>query len=416
MSRQSILVSRRLLVVGFHRREWGLGRDAHSILRAFAGDWDCHLLGAIHDGPRFEEGGVTVHPSRQDFSYGATSLAALVRELRPEVVVLVNDLPLIPSYLAALHEVDVQPRVLALVPVDGDLVATTVLDGLDALELLVVPTEGGAGQLRRASSPLPPLAVVPHEVSSDVFFPLPGNEVERRRRARAELWPERVDALDGFLVFNGNTDTPRKRLETTVWAFAEFARTRPRAFLYLHHLRRDSRLHRLARSLGIGDRLLSRPWAELPCRDEDLNLIYNACDVGVNTSLGEGWGLVSVEHAATGAAQIVPRHSAPAEIWHGAAECVHTDRAIVGPHCFQWRTSEPSSYVRALMRLHDDEEYRQSTALVCAARARQWAWTPAAVHARWRGLIEDCNSAGEGLRPGRQQQTIEERMNDDAAR
>ena len=31
--------------------------------------------------------------------------------------------------------------------------------------------------------------------------------------------------------------------------------------------------------------------------DEALNLIYNACDVGINTANGEGWGLVPFEHA-----------------------------------------------------------------------------------------------------------------------
>jgi glycosyltransferase involved in cell wall biosynthesis len=49
---------------------------------------------------------------------------------------------------------------------------------------------------------------------------------------------------------------------------------------------------------------------------EKLNVIYNACDVGVNTSMGEGWGLVNVEHAATGAVQIVPRHSACEELFY----------------------------------------------------------------------------------------------------
>jgi len=41
--------------------------------------------------------------------------------------------------------------------------------------------------------------------------------------------------------------------------------------------------------------------------DRELNLLYNACDVGLNTASSEGWGMVSFEHAATGAAQIVPR-------------------------------------------------------------------------------------------------------------
>jgi glycosyltransferase involved in cell wall biosynthesis len=48
---------------------------------------------------------------------------------------------------------------------------------------------------------------------------------------------------------------------------------------------------------------------------EDLNLLYNACDVGINTGLGEGFGLPNAEHAATGALQIVPDHSALTELY-----------------------------------------------------------------------------------------------------
>jgi glycosyltransferase involved in cell wall biosynthesis len=72
--------------------------------------------------------------------------------------------------------------------------------------------------------------------------------------------------------------------------------------------------------------------------DSQLNLIYNACDVGLNTATGEGWGLVAFEHAAAFAAQIVPDHSACAELWreagllaplaHSAAE-FHPDLAGV---------------------------------------------------------------------------------------
>jgi D-inositol-3-phosphate glycosyltransferase len=53
--------------------------------------------------------------------------------------------------------------------------------------------------------------------------------------------------------------------------------------------------------------------------DEQLNRIYNTCDVGINTSTGEGWGLVALEHAATGRPQLLPAHSACLEIWekHG---------------------------------------------------------------------------------------------------
>ena len=48
---------------------------------------------------------------------------------------------------------------------------------------------------------------------------------------------------------------------------------------------------------------------------EKLNLVYNACDVGVNTCIGEGWGLVNFEHAATATAQVVPDHTSLKEIF-----------------------------------------------------------------------------------------------------
>ena len=76
-----------------------------------------------------------------------------------------------------------------------------------------------------------------------------------------------------------------------------------------------------ARRHGIEDRLiLTAVEPYLPAvGDEVLNWIFNACDVGINTSVGEGWGLVNLEHAATGAAQVVPRHSACEELWTGSA-------------------------------------------------------------------------------------------------
>lgn len=39
--------------------------------------------------------------------------------------------------------------------------------------------------------------------------------------------------------------------------------------------------------------------------DEAINQIYNACDVGLNSSNGEGFGLCQLEHLATGAPQVV---------------------------------------------------------------------------------------------------------------
>ncbi|MDQ1351145.1 MAG: D-inositol-3-phosphate glycosyltransferase [Acidobacteriota bacterium] len=77
---------------------------------------------------------------------------------------------------------------------------------------------------------------------------------------------------------------------------------------------------RLAKRYGIYERLIvtanDNNIPSVPVRQ--LNEIYNAASVGINTSVGEGWGLVSFEHAAAGAAQVVPRHSACRELWEGS--------------------------------------------------------------------------------------------------
>jgi glycosyltransferase involved in cell wall biosynthesis len=41
--------------------------------------------------------------------------------------------------------------------------------------------------------------------------------------------------------------------------------------------------------------------------DRDINILYNACDIGINTCDGEGFGLCQFEHAALGCPQVAPK-------------------------------------------------------------------------------------------------------------
>jgi hypothetical protein len=78
-------------------------------------------------------------------------------------------------------------------------------------------------------------------------------------------------------------------------------------------------LRQQAQALGIAERVLWWPPQEGAIDDASLCALYNACAVGLNTSLGEGFGLVSFEHAATGAPQLLPDHAALRELWGDAA-------------------------------------------------------------------------------------------------
>jgi glycosyltransferase involved in cell wall biosynthesis len=159
------------------------------------------------------------------------------------------------------------------------------------------------------------LLVIPHGVDSDVFYKLEGTRAEFRRN----LFGPDNNLEDKFIILSASRNQPRKRLDITMRGFKIFAKDKPDVRLYMHCGVVDASIHvaKEAVRLGIDEKLiisnLNYGPQQVPL--ERLNMIYNACDVGINTSMGEGWGLPIVEHAVTGAPQIVPNHSACAELY-----------------------------------------------------------------------------------------------------
>lgn len=159
--------------------------------------------------------------------------------------------------------------------------------------------------------------MIPHGIDTSTFFP-----VKQEDAREAMGLPQ-----DVFFVFNGNRNQPRKRIDLTIKGFIQFALDKPDARLWLNMGKKDQGwdviplFKRIARDMDYDATgklvLTSKDFDVTNCLPIDrLNLVYNACDVGVNTCIGEGWGLVNFEHAATGTAQIVPDHTSLKEIFN----------------------------------------------------------------------------------------------------
>ena len=235
---------------------------------------------------------------------------------------------------------------------------------------------------------LPRLDVLPHGVDVDTFFPLGGSTAAqfegRRAGIRAQLFPNHPELREAFIVLNGNAPYPRKRIDLTIKGFAKFARHKHDAFLYLHalHLNDSTRggLRRLAQDAGVARQLLlnvinpdGRPVSEI-----QLNRLYNACDVGINTAVGEGWGLSSFEHAATGAAQLLPEHTSFIENWNGAAMFVETEgKEEICDHHTEGYPVTVEAISDIFERLYRDPGYLQKMSQIAYAHATsprfQWA-------------------------------------------
>ncbi|HKC64260.1 MAG TPA: glycosyltransferase, partial [Pyrinomonadaceae bacterium] len=246
----------------------------------------------------------------------------------------------------------------------------------------------------------PTVEIIPHGVDTNIFFPLDGGAISERGRpfgrleARRLIFPEAKDRDERFIVLNANRNQSRKRIDITIRGFALFAKGKPENVkLYLHMGVEDVgwNVLQLARRYGIENRLLlSSLSKEHPVASaEQLNLIYNACDVGINTSTAEGWGLVSFEHAATGAAQIVPRHSACQELWRDAAVMIEPAMALIneGISTEGWLVT-PEGVAEALEKLYLDPQYlvEMSGKALRVAHRPEYRWET--VSGQWDMLFQ----------------------------
>ncbi len=370
----------RVLIVGQASQKTGLARVTRAIAHHLSAYYDVHVLGidCFDEGP--SNNGWTLHRNPLSFDlYAETRLTTLMDELRPAAVLLYNDLWVIPRYFGPLKEARHRCPIVGYVPIDGEIAQTSLITALASLDLTVVFTKFAAAQLHDAY-------VIPHGVDTSDFYPM------SRIEARKELFPDRPELWDGFWVLNANRNQLRKRLELTLRGFAQFAANKPaNVRLYLHSGLNDIGVNLMyeAEKLGITDRLLFTHGGDHhpASSTKSLNAIYNACDVGVNTATGEGWGLISCEHAATRAAQIVPRHSACAEIWDGAAELMPV-AAVDETHFFNGGIIDPADLADSLERLYADRTLYEARAQSAYERMQNPAYRWETIATQWRTLLD----------------------------
>ena len=288
----------------------GFARVMESIIQYLPDNYEAHHLAVNYTGDPYKTNkNHLMYPARNGGDLlGIKRIENLIENIKPDFIFILNDPWVINDYLTRIPK---GQTVIAYTPVDAEHLHKGWVENLSKIDQLIVYTEFGKNEYLRKKPDFENIKVIPHGTDLSKFYPI--DKIEARKKIGL---PE-----DAFIVFNGNRNQPRKRVDLTLKAFAKFAEGKPEnVLLHLHMGMVDAGYHvlELANRYGIGDRVKMTNPKLSPgnhVSEEDLNRIYNSMDAGLNTSMGEGWGLVNVEHACCKVPQVVPNFSATKEIF-----------------------------------------------------------------------------------------------------
>ena len=367
-----------LLLFGWYRPGTGFTRVLEAIVPHLARDYRITWMGVGYRGPVREWAhGVKLEPTNLA---GGDMVGAYAARLRWKALVIfaLNDLWYLEHYSRELTPLLDRVPMVGYLPLDGRLDQPEHVRGLTGYRRLLTYTETAASNLREVLNDAGnPTAVgcLGHGVDIGRFRPTVELGTENLLRNRMELARDCFNLHEpAFVVLNASRPDPRKRIDRTLEAFARFAQGRPlHVKLCLHqalgHPEQVEPLHAQAKALGIEKRMIWHPPRPGPISDEDLNRLFNACAVGINTAAGEGFGLVSFEHAATGAPQILPDQPALRELWGDAALRLET-RPVRTPHSpLEMVEVSASNAADALSHLYDQPALYQRMAQAARKRA-----------------------------------------------
>jgi len=242
----------------------------------------------------------------------------MARDLDFDVLFLFQDAFILQSLMAGGLQKLKQTKNFVSVgyyPVDG-VPKKEWIECMNMLDSPVTYTEFGKRESILACPPIGErLQVVPHGVNVKDFYPLPEAAIASFRR---QYFGKHADK---FIITNVNRNQQRKDIPRTLLAFKEFKRRRPNSVLYLHMATQDQGWNLAEVIKGMG--LVMNEDVLLPGNNFGpnqgypigvVNQIYNASDVVISTTVGEGWGLSTVEAMAAKTPIMFPNNTALTEI------------------------------------------------------------------------------------------------------
>lgn len=333
--------------------------------------------------------GCTVYPVRLA-GFGADVLLHYLRRLQPDVLVTLADIwwltfiadPGIAGFLRTARI----PWALYY-PVDGDMgdgrLPPSWLRILQTVDLPIAMSRYGC-EVTAANGVTP--SYIPHGVDTAVFKP-----PDDKGAAKAAVGYE-----GAFVILSDARNQPRKMLPRTLEIFRRFAADKPDVRLHLHCDPQDP----AARSpeyhydleadvalLGLGDQVRFSAGMRIDqgLRLDQLAAIYQAADVHLLASWGEGFGLPTLQAASAGVVPLAADYTASRELVTGHGEPIAVRHALLDQFQLRRALIDVDDAVARLERLYTDRSLLAEKARAARRFAEAYDWSQ--VVPRWHDLL-----------------------------
>ena len=329
----------------------------------------------------------------EPLSFGEHELPDHIQSIRPDIVLLYNDVMVLNRFLDRIrkfvtdHRFPVhRPKIVSYLDLVHDNEHAGMVRGVvDRSDRVWVFAEHWK---RHAFAPDDPVDVVPHGIDPSLIEV--ADSVTQAEARRVLGLP-----IEGFLVVNTNRNSYRKALDLSIEGFLRFWKDRcddAPAYLVLNNNAGveggydiPAIVHACCVRLGIED--IDRVMTSVVLgfqnggfvTDRNMAYLYKAASAGLNSCLGEGFGLCQLEGACIGVPQVATATGGLIDMLHGDNNghvLVNTAIHLTLPRAFVDHSGtldvpDPRDIAKALSRVRDTGDVLDSTAM----RSR-YDWVP----------------------------------------
>ncbi len=245
----------------------------------------------------------------KELGFGIAQVKDFLEAQAPDVVIVYNDVLVIERILGQIDQIpDRKFKVLLYVDQVYPMQKKTYIDMINKkADGAILFTKYWQDCIVEQGVTIPTY-VLEHGFNPTNYYPVPKDV------ARTYFGLKSSD----YIVLNLNRNQARKRWDICIKAWAELVSMMPDepiklligtdvngSWNLLEIYERELKKRDLTLEKGMKHVIMLDGAQSLS--DFDINVLYNACDLGLTTCDGEGWGLCSFEQAAVGVPQVAPR-------------------------------------------------------------------------------------------------------------